>query len=543
MTSATVVVVVVSWVCIASLLLFPSAEALAAAVRPVVSSISSFSGSTGLDTKTTTTSTPLSSASSPSRKRTISRVEKEEVDWDFDFSEDDDDDEFSLTEFLELQQSTGSEVLQLELQQQIDQALKQRDANWFLNLQGTTPEEVPSDLEKVAMSSVTAQLPQRAIQALSSSSSKKKKTTIKKAKKSIQPATKTSASTVTSKDDLLESASIKKTSPTRPNTNNLNYAGGQRVSHERELQLARLIQQGAALQRVRNQLQVEWQREPTRAEWAEAVQLSTKELRRRISLYRQAKQELVTANLGLVHAVVKHSWFNVKHSSGITMEELVQEGSLGLIRAAELFDPSRGLRFSTYAVVWIKGILSNSHVHELVHLPSREKTKWNKIVQALKEWDQVHPHVPMGAEQLADATGLTPEQIVVTQRRMTQAQRVLSLDYEYQQQSRSGTETSNMGGASLHQDKNLQYEHDLAERTQLHADVLAALARNLNAREARLMRLRYGLNDGQPRSLTECAQAMGLSYTRVHQLASRCLKKLRAAKEVEALEAYLLTIA
>jgi len=526
---------VISLVCIVSLMLVPSAEALAAAVRPVASSIVSSGrsvASAGLATKDAT------SVSSPSRKTTLSRVE-------VDFSEDDDAEEFSLAEFSELQQSTGSEVLQLELQQQIDQALQrqQDDANWFLNLQGTTPEEVPSDLEKMAMSSVTAQLPQRAIQALSSSSSTKKKATIKKSKKSIQTPTKTSVSTVTSKDDSLETASTKKNAPARSRTNNLNYAGGQRVSHERELQLARLIQQGAALQRVRNQLQVEWQREPTRAEWAEAVQLSTKELRRRISLYRQAKQELVTANLGLVHAVVKHSWSNMKHTSGITMEELVQEGSLGLIRAAELFDPSRGLRFSTYAVVWIKGILSNSHVHELVHLPSREKTKWNKIVQAQKEWDQVHPHVPMGAEQLADATGLTPDQIMVTQRRMTQAQRVLSLDYEYQQQSRSGTETSSMDGASLHQDKNLQYEHDLAERTQLHADVLAALACNLNAREARLMRLRYGLNDGQPRSLTECAQAMGLSYTRVHQLASRCLKKLRAAKEVEALEAYLLTIA
>ena len=77
----------------------------------------------------------------------------------------------------------------------------------------------------------------------------------------------------------------------------------------------------------------------------------------------------------------------------------------------------------------------------------------------------------------------------------------------------------------------------------MRADVIAALARNLDAREARLMRLRYGLNDGTPRSLAECAEAMGLSQSRVQQLAQRCLKKMRTAAEAESLQEYLFTIA
>jgi RNA polymerase sigma factor (sigma-70 family) len=65
--------------------------------------------------------------------------------------------------------------------------------------------------------------------------------------------------------------------------------------------------------------------------------------------------------MGLVHAVVNQQWIAKYQHSGVTKDELVQEGSLGLLRAAALFDPSRGLRFSTYAVIWIKGTLSNQN--------------------------------------------------------------------------------------------------------------------------------------------------------------------------------------
>jgi RNA polymerase primary sigma factor len=213
------------------------------------------------------------------------------------------------------------------------------------------------------------------------------------------------------------------------------------------------------------------------------------------------------------------------------------------MRAAELFDPSRGLRFSTYAVVWIKGTLFNSHLSEFVRLPQREKAKYNKILKAQRDMDSDVAAVPssQSPERVAQATGLSVEEVVTTQERMHQAQRLMSLDYEYATLSRSGADSSKM--SMLEKNPSLQADVDLSERTQLQADVLAALARNLDAREARLMRLRYGLSDGHARSLHECADAMGLSYTRVHQLANKCLEKLRRASEVEALEEYLLTIA
>jgi RNA polymerase primary sigma factor len=231
-------------------------------------------------------------------------------------------------------------------------------------------------------------------------------------------------------------------------------------------------------------------------------------------------------------------------STGVTYDELVQEGSLGLLRAAELFDPSRGLRFSTYATIWIKGSLSNTHLSETIKLPARDRTKWNKIVQAHHELVKekgLFDKEPT-PEEVADRVGMNVEDVVVFQRKMKQTKQVLSLDYEYQLQTRSASDQSS-GERLLENDKNFQSDADLAERTQMQADVIAAMARNLDSREARLMRLRYGLTDGQTRSLRECAEAMGLSETRVQQLAKGCLKKLREAAEAESLEEYLLTIA
>jgi RNA polymerase sigma factor (sigma-70 family) len=384
----------------------------------------------------------------------------------------------------ELQTSTTADVLQSDLQRQIDQFTS--NPNAFLDQHGA------SAMEKLAMSSVTEQLPQAAVQAFSDR---------RVADADMQYSTK-------------------------------------RVNREQEILLTRTIQKGASLQAVKLQAEAEEGRPLSRAEWARLAQVSTKDLRRQISLYRQAKQILVTANLGLVHAVVNQQWAQYA-KSGVSKEELIQEGSLGLLRAAELFDPDRGLRFSTYAVVWIKGILQNTHVPELVRLPAREKTKWNKIVRAVRDLEESGRQGTL--EEIASLTGLSVSDVLATKRRMPRIKAVLSLDYEQKTQSRSGAQGSTLN--VLQNDKSMREDETLMERTQLQADVIAAMTRNLDAREARLMRLRYGLSDGMARSLAECADAMGLSRTRVQQISQRCLQKLREASEAESLQEYLLTIA
>mmetsp|Transcript_23348 Transcript_23348/g.51089 ORF Transcript_23348/g.51089 Transcript_23348/m.51089 type:complete len:330 (+) Transcript_23348:552-1541(+) len=329
-----------------------------------------------------------------------------------------------------------------------------------------------------------------------------------------------------------------------------------------------MIQRGVWLHKVKTDKEAVDGRSLTKSEWAKLANLETPtQLRREVATYRRAKQLLVSANMGLVHTVVKKHYYDVRKRSGVTYEELVQEGSLGLLRAAELFDPSRGIRFSTYATIWIKGHLSNSHMLDgAIKLPAIEKQKWKKILKAHRELvqekggDITNPDFDDGSmsshtvsvEEIANRLDMKVEDVIVSQNKMRRAKSVLSLDYEYQQRSRSGGgggggNPNEGGGQQLlmdMDDKSIRADADLAERTQMQADVVAAMARNLTPREARLMRLRYGLTtDGKTRTIRECADAMGVSQARASQLAKACLQKLRVAAEADSLEEYLLTIA
>jgi RNA polymerase sigma factor (sigma-70 family) len=409
--------------------------------------------------------------------------------------------EFEFDSFQELQRSTGSEILDDELQSQIDGAAQY--PNRFLDAHISDA----TNLEKVAMSSIPEQLPLPAVNALRRKS-------------------------------LAKSRNVSK------EKNGLQRPSVQRVGSDEEFQLARMIQRGVRLHKIKAEYEETHCRKLSRNDWARLTGLnSATELRREVASYRRAKQLLVSANIGLVHAVVKKQCGQACHWSGLGHDELVQEGCLGLLRAAELFDPSRGLRFSTYATIWIKGALNNSHVTETIKLPARERIKWNKIVRARDELTREKGIVnnEPTIEQIAESSGLDVDDVVVVQRRMSQAKQVLSLEYEYTCLSRSGDNLS--GRVAFENEKNFQSDADLVERTQMKADLIATLAKSLTPREARLMRLRYGLTDGYTRSLRECAHAMGLSETRVQQLSKECLKKLRVAAEADSLDEYLLTIA
>lgn len=448
----------------------------------------------------------------------------------------------------DLQTATGSEIPDMELHLQMEAARKrsgtskgQTGSTAAAFIDGHVADA--TNMEKVAMSSLPLQLPGPAASVIDTVENNRRKAKVVSARKapvqknvskrsveSVKPIRRVLSGDATpgiksiSTKDVSAIMSAKKFST-------------QRVSREEEIELARIVQQGSELQRMKTDFEEEHGRDITRQEWADLADLeSPKELRRLVSTYRSAKNKLVTANMGLVHAVVRSQYGAWARQRGITLEELVQEGSLGLIRAAELFDPSRGLRFSTYATIWIKGILSNSKVDEIISLPAREKTKWNKIRKAsadmIRENGNVERYKPK-AREVAMRTGLNAEEVESVTRKMNKAHNLMSLDYKYENQGRSGTDSSR---GDLHNDRALHADSDLVERLQLRADVIAALARNLDPREARLMRLRYGLKDGISRSLTECAEAMGISYETARRLSLQCLKKLREADDADSLQ-------
>lgn len=370
-------------------------------------------------------------------------------------------------------------------------------------------------------------------------------------------------STIMATRRALEINTKKRTSASQPSTKSekeQQSPRSTRVSHEQEIQLAHIIQRGVELHSLKSKFEEKKGRDINRQEWTELAQLdSPRELRRMVSDYRKAKNKLVMANMGLVHAIVRsrlgisggRGSGGLKTSpsaaaSGTSYEELIQEGSLGLLRASELFDPSRGLRFSTYATIWIKGVLSNSNVSETICLPQREKTKYNKIQKAITDilaargGDEDEIHQP-SHEDIARHCGLGLDEVELVMVKMKRARNVLSLDYQYDSFSRSGVQNDKF--SALSNDKNLMDDVDLVERLHVRADVIAALTRNLDPREARLMRLRYGLNDGRTRSIKDCAEAMGISRSRAQELAVGCLKKLREADDAESLQEYLLSVA
>eukprot|EP00815_Leptocylindrus_aporus_P000890 CAMPEP_0116056454 /NCGR_PEP_ID=MMETSP0322-20121206/4029_1 /TAXON_ID=163516 /ORGANISM="Leptocylindrus danicus var. apora, Strain B651" /LENGTH=533 /DNA_ID=CAMNT_0003540285 /DNA_START=36 /DNA_END=1637 /DNA_ORIENTATION=+ len=312
-------------------------------------------------------------------------------------------------------------------------------------------------------------------------------------------------------------------------------------SHEEEIELARAIQLGAKVNILKSDLEAKLNRSITKMEWAEAAGFSSaSKLRRVVSDYRKAKNKLVMANMGLVHAVVKGNWFNTgegrrRNGNAASYDELVQEGSLGLLRAAELFDPERGLRFSTYATIWIKGMLSNTKVHELITIPARERTKINKIREASASLAEMN--LEGTTERIADITGFDEETVKESQMRSAMTN-TLSLDYAYGSSRPNGDvqETTLMSNAAL-------VEHnDAAEMVELQADILSVLTRNLKPKEAEFITLRYGIKDGNSYTLTECAKMIGVSYSRAQQLSKSCIKKLQKADEAKALQEYLLTL-
>lgn len=449
----------------------------------------------------------------------------------------------------DLQTATGSEIPDMELHLQMEAARKRS-----VSLEGNTKSAAAAfidghvadatSIEKVAMSTLPLQLPGPAASVIESAAVSKNRMRQKSSKK--VPAS-TKVIRAEKKSDRPANVAVKTKSISTKNVSAVISAkkfSSQRVSPEEEIELARIVKRGSELHRVKTDFEAEHGRDISRQEWADHAGLeSPKELRRLVSTYRSAKNKLVTANMGLVHAVVRSQYGPWARQRGITVEELVQEGSLGLMRAAELFDPSRGLRFSTYATIWIKGMLSNSKVDEIITLPAREKTKWNKIRKAsadmLREHGDVEKYKPK-AKDVAMRTGLKIEEVESVTQKMNKAHNLMSLDYEYRNHGRSGTDSSQY---DLHNDRALHADTDLIERLQLRADVIAALARNLDPREARLMRLRYGLKDGVSRSVTECAEAMGISYETTRRLSLRCLKKLREADDADSLQEYLLTVA
>ncbi|MEM9980610.1 MAG: RNA polymerase sigma factor, RpoD/SigA family, partial [Cyanobacteria bacterium P01_D01_bin.2] len=286
------------------------------------------------------------------------------------------------------------------------------------------------------------------------------------------------------------------------------------LTHEEEIVLGKQVQRLMALHDIKDKLGETLGRDASQLEWAESADVSESELSRQLRLGQRAKRQMIEANLRLVVAVAKKY-----QKRNLEFLDLIQEGTLGLERGVEKFDPMKGYKFSTYAYWWIRQAITRAIAQQsrTIRLPIHITEKLNKIKREQRVLAQKLGRSPSVAE-IGEQLDLKPEQV---REYLTMSRQPISLDVRIG--DNQDTELQ-----ELLEDDTVSPE-DYTVQQSLRQDIRNMLT-ELTPQQKEVINLRFGLTDGTQLSLAKVGQHMGISRERVRQLEQQALKHLRRRK-------------